>query len=111
MDSTYINLKACGNLGFPFESKGNRLLRKIQKKTGDRLQFNYLSRAPCPNNTLIRRSGIMNPQSLGDILRMERFKRNFTQEEVCKVLKMKVSTLSRIENNKSVQRNNNRKAY
>lgn len=45
----------------------------------------------------------MQPESLGVILRIERFKRNLTQEQVCKDLQMKVSTLSRIENNKSVR--------
>lgn len=45
----------------------------------------------------------MHPESLGAILRMERFKRNLTQEQVCEALQLKVSTLSRIENNKSVR--------
>jgi len=45
----------------------------------------------------------MHPESLGAILRIERYKRNLTQEQVCKDLQMKVSTLSRIENNKSVR--------
>ncbi|WLR54273.1 helix-turn-helix transcriptional regulator [Mesobacillus subterraneus] len=44
----------------------------------------------------------MHPESLGAILRMERFKRNLTQEQVCKALQMKSETLSKIENNKSV---------
>jgi len=38
----------------------------------------------------------MHSQSLGAILRIERFKSNLTQEQVCKDLKMKVSTLSSI---------------
>ncbi|MBT2680072.1 helix-turn-helix transcriptional regulator [Bacillus sp. ISL-35] len=33
---------------------------------------------------------------------MERFKRNLTQEQVCKALQMKLETLSNIENNKSM---------
>lgn len=45
----------------------------------------------------------MHPESLGAILRMERFKRNLTQEQVCKDLNMKLSTLSKIENNKGVR--------
>jgi transcriptional regulator with XRE-family HTH domain len=45
----------------------------------------------------------MHAESLGAILRIERYKRNLTQEQVCKELKMKISTLSRIENNKSVR--------
>jgi transcriptional regulator with XRE-family HTH domain len=45
----------------------------------------------------------MHPDSLGAILRMERFKRNLTQEQVCKDLNMKLNTLSKIENNKSVR--------
>jgi transcriptional regulator with XRE-family HTH domain len=45
----------------------------------------------------------MKPESLGDILRLERYKRNLTQEEVCKALEIKLNTLSRIENNKSVR--------
>jgi transcriptional regulator with XRE-family HTH domain len=44
----------------------------------------------------------MHPESLGAILRMERFKRNLTQEQVCKALQMKLETLSKIENNKSM---------
>jgi len=45
----------------------------------------------------------MHSESLGAILRMERFKRNLTQEQVCKDLNMKLRTLSKIENNKSVR--------
>jgi transcriptional regulator with XRE-family HTH domain len=45
----------------------------------------------------------MNPESLGAILRMERFKRNLTQQEVCEAIQMKLSTLSKIENNKIVR--------
>ncbi len=45
----------------------------------------------------------MYPDTFGAIMRMERFKRNLTQQEVCEALRMKVSTLSRIENNKSVR--------
>jgi transcriptional regulator with XRE-family HTH domain len=44
----------------------------------------------------------LQPESLGAILRMERFKRNLTQEQVCKAIQMKIETLSRIENDKSV---------
>ncbi|WP_285856886.1 helix-turn-helix domain-containing protein [Mesobacillus subterraneus] len=44
----------------------------------------------------------MHPESLGEILRMERFKRNLTQEQVCEALQMNIKTLSRIENDKSV---------
>ncbi|MCM3663435.1 helix-turn-helix transcriptional regulator [Mesobacillus subterraneus] len=33
---------------------------------------------------------------------MERFKRNLTQEQVCEALQMNIKTLSRIENDKSV---------
>jgi len=46
----------------------------------------------------------MLPESLGAILRMGRFKRNLTQQEVCETIQMQLSTLSRIENNKSVRR-------
>lgn len=42
----------------------------------------------------------MYTESLGTRLRNERFKRNMTQTEVCKELKMKVNTLSHIENDK-----------
>lgn len=45
---------------------------------------------------------MIHPQSLGAILRMERFKRNLTQEQVCEALKMNIKTLCKIENNKSV---------
>ncbi|ESU31299.1 hypothetical protein G3A_17475 [Bacillus sp. 17376] len=41
-------------------------------------------------------------ESLGTRLRIERFKRNMTQGQVCQELKMKVSTLSQIENDKGV---------
>lgn len=44
----------------------------------------------------------MHTESLGAILRMERFKRNLTQEQVCEALQIKIATLSRIENNKNV---------
>jgi transcriptional regulator with XRE-family HTH domain len=41
-------------------------------------------------------------ESLGTILRMERFKRNLTQEQVCEALQMKMKTIRMIENDKSV---------
>lgn len=44
----------------------------------------------------------MHPESLGAILRMERFKRNLTQEEVCQAIQMNIKTLRMIENDKSV---------
>ena len=40
----------------------------------------------------------MQKESIGTKLRLERFKRNLTQAQVCKELGMKVSTLSQIEN-------------
>lgn len=40
---------------------------------------------------------------LGDILRMEREKRNLTQEKVCEDLQLRLNTLNRIENNQSVR--------
>ncbi|MCM3573265.1 helix-turn-helix domain-containing protein [Mesobacillus subterraneus] len=42
----------------------------------------------------------MYQESLGTRLRMERFKRNLTQAQVCKEIGMKVDTLSQIENDK-----------
>jgi transcriptional regulator with XRE-family HTH domain len=42
----------------------------------------------------------MHPESLGNRLRMERYKRNMTQTQVCIELGMKVTTLSLIENDK-----------
>ncbi|MBT2661966.1 helix-turn-helix domain-containing protein [Bacillus sp. ISL-45] len=41
-------------------------------------------------------------ESLGTILRMERFKRNLSQEQVCEAIQMNIKTLSKIENDKSV---------
>jgi transcriptional regulator with XRE-family HTH domain len=41
-------------------------------------------------------------ESLGTILRMERFKRNLTQDQVCEAIQLNIKTLSRIENDKSV---------
>jgi transcriptional regulator with XRE-family HTH domain len=43
----------------------------------------------------------MYKESLGTRLRLERFKKNMTQAQVCKELGMKVATLSLIENDKS----------
>jgi transcriptional regulator with XRE-family HTH domain len=40
---------------------------------------------------------------LGEILKMERQKRNLTQEKVCEDLQMRLTTLNRIENNQSVR--------
>lgn len=40
---------------------------------------------------------------LGEILIMERQKRNLTQEKVCEDLQMSLTTLNRIENNQSVR--------
>ncbi|WP_079504932.1 helix-turn-helix domain-containing protein [Mesobacillus jeotgali] len=45
----------------------------------------------------------MKHECLGDILRMERHKRNLTQEKVCEDLGLRLNTLDRIENNKSVK--------
>ncbi|MBT2642914.1 helix-turn-helix transcriptional regulator [Bacillus sp. ISL-41] len=45
----------------------------------------------------------MKPERLGDILKMERYKRNLTQEEVCEALDMELDMLNKIENNKSVR--------
>ena len=45
----------------------------------------------------------MSHESLGDILRMERLKRDLTQEEVSEDLGLKLNTLNRIENSKSVR--------
>ncbi|MCM3575978.1 MULTISPECIES: helix-turn-helix domain-containing protein [Mesobacillus] len=45
----------------------------------------------------------MKHESLGDILRMERHKRDLTQEKVCEELGLKLDTLKRIENSKSVR--------
>jgi transcriptional regulator with XRE-family HTH domain len=39
-------------------------------------------------------------ESLGILLRLERFKRNMTQAQVCREISMKVRTLSQIENGK-----------
>lgn len=44
----------------------------------------------------------MYKESLGTRLRIERFKRNMTQKEVCRELEMKVFTLSQIENDKGI---------
>lgn len=41
-------------------------------------------------------------ESLGTILRMERFKRNLSQVQVCEAIQMNIKTLRRIENDKSV---------
>lgn len=46
----------------------------------------------------------MQNESIGTQLRLERFKRNLTQAQVCKELGMKVSTLSQIENDKGNSR-------
>ncbi|MBT2680593.1 helix-turn-helix transcriptional regulator [Bacillus sp. ISL-35] len=40
---------------------------------------------------------------LGDILKMERQKRDLTQEKVCEDLQLRLTTLNRIENNQSVR--------
>ncbi|RSD24860.1 helix-turn-helix domain-containing protein [Mesobacillus subterraneus] len=45
----------------------------------------------------------MKTSSLGDILKMERYKRNLTVEQVCEELEIKLKTLNRIEENKSVR--------
>ncbi|MEW8970770.1 helix-turn-helix transcriptional regulator [Mesobacillus jeotgali] len=45
----------------------------------------------------------MSHESLGDILRMERLKRDLTQEKVCEDLGLKLNTLNRIESSKSVR--------
>jgi transcriptional regulator with XRE-family HTH domain len=44
----------------------------------------------------------LHPESLGAILRIERFKRNLTQEQVCEAIQMNIKTLRRIENDNSV---------
>lgn len=46
----------------------------------------------------------MNNDSLGTRLRMERFKRNMSQEDVCEKLHMTTRTLSNIENDKGIHR-------
>jgi transcriptional regulator with XRE-family HTH domain len=46
----------------------------------------------------------MNNESLGTKLRLERLKRNMSQEEVCEELNMATRTLGHIENNKGNHR-------
>lgn len=46
----------------------------------------------------------MQKDRIGTRLRMERFKKNMTQTQVCKELGMKVNTLSQIENDKGNHR-------
>jgi len=46
----------------------------------------------------------MNNESLGTRLRLERFKRNMSQEEVCERLHMTTRTLGQIENDKGKHR-------
>lgn len=44
----------------------------------------------------------MYKESLGTRIRLERFKKNMTQAQVCKEVGMKVNTLSQIENDKGI---------
>lgn len=46
----------------------------------------------------------MNNESIGTRLRLERFKRNLSQEQVCEKLDMTVRTLGNIENDKGNHR-------
>jgi transcriptional regulator with XRE-family HTH domain len=46
----------------------------------------------------------LNIESLGTRLRLERFKRNMSQEQVCEKLNMTVRTLGNIENDKGNHR-------
>ena len=46
----------------------------------------------------------MNNESLGTRVRLERFKRNMSQEEVCEKLHMTTRTLGQIENDKGNHR-------
>jgi transcriptional regulator with XRE-family HTH domain len=46
----------------------------------------------------------VNIESLGARLRLERFKRNMSQEQVCEKLNMTVRTLGNIENDKGNHR-------
>lgn len=44
----------------------------------------------------------MYPQGLGAILRIARFKRRLTQEQVCEAIQVNLTTLDKIENDKGV---------